>query len=170
MLPKLYTYSHVQQHTTDAAGCCRQAHVVQRYCHMTFTANVLCIYSIAKSVQCWTCRVVDFYSMTAVGPALTDMLVSQFWELDNDHDFLISKEDLIRYGNHSLTYRIVERIFQQVSLPSSSFTSVVRCRVHDCPMSHSHCMHKHSEIIPTAASVTLQIGGPLRQAVHCCAW
>ena len=39
----------------------------------------------------------------------------QFWELDNDHDFLISKEDLIRYGNHSLTYRIVERVFQQVS-------------------------------------------------------
>lgn len=39
----------------------------------------------------------------------------QFWELDNDHDFLISKDDLVRYGNHSLTYRIVERIFLQVS-------------------------------------------------------
>lgn len=56
-----------------------------------------------------------------VGPALTDMLVLQFWELDNDHDFLISKEDLIRYGNHSLTYRIVERIFQQVRCLSALF-------------------------------------------------
>ena len=39
----------------------------------------------------------------------------QFWELDTDHDFIISKEDLIRYGNHSLTYRIIDRIFQMVS-------------------------------------------------------
>ena len=39
----------------------------------------------------------------------------QFWELDADHDFLICKEDLLRYGNHSLTYRIVDRIFSQVT-------------------------------------------------------
>ena len=38
----------------------------------------------------------------------------QWWELDSDHDFLVSKNDLLRYGNHSLTYRIVERIFTQV--------------------------------------------------------
>lgn len=38
----------------------------------------------------------------------------QFWELDQDHDFFISKDDLLRYGNHSLTYRIVDRIFAQV--------------------------------------------------------
>ena len=38
----------------------------------------------------------------------------QFWELDTDHDFVISKEDLLRYGNHSLTYRIIDRIFSQV--------------------------------------------------------
>ena len=38
----------------------------------------------------------------------------QFWELDTDHDFYINKEDLLRYGNHSLTYRIVDRIFSQV--------------------------------------------------------
>lgn len=39
----------------------------------------------------------------------------QFWELDTDHDFYITKEDLLRYGNHSLTYRIVDRIFSQAS-------------------------------------------------------
>jgi len=37
----------------------------------------------------------------------------KFWELDTDHDFLIDREDLLRYGNHALTYRIVDRIFSQ---------------------------------------------------------
>ena len=41
------------------------------------------------------------------------VVVRQWWELDSDHDFLVSKNDLLRYGNHSLTYRIVERIFTQ---------------------------------------------------------
>ncbi|KAJ1694315.1 hypothetical protein LUZ63_011013 [Rhynchospora breviuscula] len=42
------------------------------------------------------------------------VIYCRFWELDTDHDFLISKENLIKYGNHSLTYRIVDRIFSQV--------------------------------------------------------
>lgn len=33
---------------------------------------------------------------------------------NTDHDFRISRDDLLRYGNHSLTYRIVDRIFSQV--------------------------------------------------------
>lgn len=44
------------------------------------------------------------------------MIYCKFWELDTDHDFLIDKENLIRYGNHALTYRIVDRIFSQVCL------------------------------------------------------
>ena len=36
----------------------------------------------------------------------------RFWELDGDHDFLIDKEDLLRYGNHALTYR-VDRVFAE---------------------------------------------------------
>ncbi|XP_072956658.1 serine/threonine protein phosphatase 2A regulatory subunit B''beta-like [Typha angustifolia] len=43
------------------------------------------------------------------------VIYCKFWELDTDHDFLIDKENLIRYGNHSLTYRIVDRIFSQVA-------------------------------------------------------
>eukprot|EP01018_Ginkgo_biloba_P022035 Gb_03011 [translate_table: standard] len=50
------------------------------------------------------------------------VIYCKFWELDTDHDFLIDKEDLLRYGNHSLTYRIVERIFSQVP---RKFTSKV---------------------------------------------
>ncbi|WOL16744.1 hypothetical protein Cni_G25532 [Canna indica] len=42
------------------------------------------------------------------------VIYCKFWELDTDHDFFIDKENLIKYGNHSLTYRIVERIFSQV--------------------------------------------------------
>ncbi|KAK2638053.1 hypothetical protein Ddye_025848 [Dipteronia dyeriana] len=50
------------------------------------------------------------------------VIYCKFWELDTDHDFLIDKENLIRYGNHALTYRIVDRIFSQVS---RKFTSKV---------------------------------------------
>jgi len=52
----------------------------------------------------------------------------QWWELDSDHDFLVSKNDLLRYGNHSLTYRIVERIFTQARAgPSQRRTAATRC-------------------------------------------
>nr|GEY31043.1 serine/threonine protein phosphatase 2A regulatory subunit B''beta-like [Tanacetum cinerariifolium] len=50
------------------------------------------------------------------------VIYCKFWELDTDHDFLIDKENLIRYGNHALTYRIVDRIFSQVP---RKFTSEV---------------------------------------------
>ncbi|KAL3573727.1 hypothetical protein D5086_024340 [Populus alba] len=50
------------------------------------------------------------------------VIYCKFWELDTDHDFLIDKENLIRYGNHALTYRIVDRIFSQVA---RKFTSKV---------------------------------------------
>ena len=49
---------------------------------------------------------------------LEGLLLMQFWELDSDHNFLLSQEDLLRYGNHALTYRIVDRIFSQVSRAS----------------------------------------------------
>lgn len=50
------------------------------------------------------------------------VIYCKFWELDSDHDFVIDKDDLLRYGNHALTYRIVERIFSQVP---RKFTSKV---------------------------------------------
>lgn len=52
------------------------------------------------------------------------MIYCKFWELDADHDFLIDKENLIKYGNHSLTYRIVDRIFAQVSLLNFSIKTL----------------------------------------------
>ncbi|CAK9140604.1 unnamed protein product [Ilex paraguariensis] len=42
------------------------------------------------------------------------VIYCKFWELDTDHDFLIDKDNLIKYGNHALTFRIVDRIFSQV--------------------------------------------------------
>lgn len=51
------------------------------------------------------------------------VIYCKFWELDTDHDFLIDKENLIRYGNHALTYRIVDRIFTQVCVGDIFFCS-----------------------------------------------
>jgi serine/threonine-protein phosphatase 2A regulatory subunit B'' len=50
------------------------------------------------------------------------VIYCKFWELDTDHDFLIDKENLIRYSNHALTYRIVDRIFSQVPRKFTSKT------------------------------------------------
>lgn len=44
------------------------------------------------------------------------MIYCKFSELDTDHDFFIDKENLIKYGNHALTYRIVDRIFSEVCI------------------------------------------------------
>ncbi|KAF9605694.1 hypothetical protein IFM89_018037 [Coptis chinensis] len=51
------------------------------------------------------------------------VIYCKFWEVDTDHDFLVDKENLIRYGNHALTYRIVDRIFSQIP---RRFTSKVK--------------------------------------------
>lgn len=48
------------------------------------------------------------------------VIYCKFWDLDTDHDFLLSRDDLLRYGNHALTYRIVERIFSQCGRPFAS--------------------------------------------------
>ncbi|MBA0830895.1 hypothetical protein Goarm_015392, partial [Gossypium armourianum] len=48
------------------------------------------------------------------------VIYCKFWELDTEHYFFIDKENLIRYGNHALTYRIVDRIFSQVPRKFSS--------------------------------------------------
>uniref|UniRef100_A0A7S2S6E6 Calmodulin n=1 Tax=Mucochytrium quahogii TaxID=96639 RepID=A0A7S2S6E6_9STRA len=48
------------------------------------------------------------------------VLYCKFWELDSDHDFLLSRDDLMRHGGHSLTPKIVDRIFQQVVYPFMS--------------------------------------------------
>jgi hypothetical protein len=45
-----------------------------------------------------------------------------------DHDFRISRDDLLRYGNHSLTYRIVDRIFAQAGVSwLAAFVSLAGC-------------------------------------------
>ncbi|XP_031284411.1 serine/threonine protein phosphatase 2A regulatory subunit B''alpha-like [Pistacia vera] len=48
------------------------------------------------------------------------VIYCKFWELDTDRDFLIEKENLIKYSNHALTYRIIDRIFSQVPRKFSS--------------------------------------------------
>eukprot|EP00002_Diphylleia_rotans_P006842 TRINITY_DN1627_c0_g1_i1.p1 TRINITY_DN1627_c0_g1~~TRINITY_DN1627_c0_g1_i1.p1 ORF type:complete len:420 (-),score=76.48 TRINITY_DN1627_c0_g1_i1:176-1435(-) len=50
------------------------------------------------------------------------VLYCKFWELDTDHDHVISRDDLQKYGSHSLTHRVIDRIFSQVP---KKFTSTV---------------------------------------------
>lgn len=45
------------------------------------------------------------------------VLYCRFWELDANHDLQIDKEDLMRYSSHSLTTRIVDRIFSGQARP-----------------------------------------------------
>jgi serine/threonine-protein phosphatase 2A regulatory subunit B'' len=45
-----------------------------------------------------------------------------FWELDSDHDFLLDKDDLLKYDGHTLSRRAVDRIFSEIP---TKFTSAV---------------------------------------------
>eukprot|EP01017_Pseudomicrothorax_dubius_P034160 TRINITY_DN464_c0_g1_i6.p1 TRINITY_DN464_c0_g1~~TRINITY_DN464_c0_g1_i6.p1 ORF type:complete len:534 (+),score=103.75 TRINITY_DN464_c0_g1_i6:138-1739(+) len=42
------------------------------------------------------------------------VIYCKFWELDTDHDFLLSKEDFSRYAGYTLSKRVVDRIFGQI--------------------------------------------------------
>lgn len=45
------------------------------------------------------------------------VLYCKFWELDTDHDFLLSRDDLDALGNHSLTKPVLDRVFSQAGRP-----------------------------------------------------
>jgi len=45
-----------------------------------------------------------------------------FWELDTDHDFLLDRDDLIKYDRHALSRRVIDRIFSEAP---ARFTSAV---------------------------------------------
>lgn len=48
------------------------------------------------------------------------VLYCRFWELDHDRDYLITREDLLKYGDHSLSHLIVDRIFDAAPRPFES--------------------------------------------------
>lgn len=39
------------------------------------------------------------------------VLYCKFWDLDSDHDFLIDKEDLVKYDGHAWSPRAIDRVF-----------------------------------------------------------
>eukprot|EP00587_Corethron_hystrix_P002287 CAMPEP_0113311470 /NCGR_PEP_ID=MMETSP0010_2-20120614/8692_1 /TAXON_ID=216773 ORGANISM="Corethron hystrix, Strain 308" /NCGR_SAMPLE_ID=MMETSP0010_2 /ASSEMBLY_ACC=CAM_ASM_000155 /LENGTH=574 /DNA_ID=CAMNT_0000167111 /DNA_START=68 /DNA_END=1792 /DNA_ORIENTATION=+ /assembly_acc=CAM_ASM_000155 len=45
------------------------------------------------------------------------VLYCRFWELDHDRDYRITREDLLRYSDHSLSHMIVDRIFDAAPRP-----------------------------------------------------
>jgi serine/threonine-protein phosphatase 2A regulatory subunit B'' len=42
------------------------------------------------------------------------VLYCKFWDLDSDHDFLLDKEDLLKYDGHAYSAKAIERIFSEV--------------------------------------------------------
>eukprot|EP00033_Pygsuia_biforma_P004760 GCRY01005220.1.p1 GENE.GCRY01005220.1~~GCRY01005220.1.p1 ORF type:complete len:572 (+),score=138.73 GCRY01005220.1:166-1881(+) len=60
-------------------------------------------------------KVLDFFSYEHFY-----VLYCKFWELDDDHDLLIDRDDLCKYGNYSLSNRVIDRIFAEVPRPFSS--------------------------------------------------
>lgn len=82
----------------------------------------------------------------------------QFWELDTDHDFFVTKEDLLRYGNHSLTYRIVDRIFSQVL-----FSTLLL--VHASQHVHTACMAYARHLKSIASLQAANSAKPIRCAL-----
>lgn len=42
------------------------------------------------------------------------VLYCRFWELDNDHDYYITKEEFSKYDGHALSRKAVDRIFTQI--------------------------------------------------------
>lgn len=45
------------------------------------------------------------------------VLYCRFWELDHDRDYKITREDLLKYGEQSLSHMIVDRIFDAAPRP-----------------------------------------------------
>ncbi|GKY96340.1 hypothetical protein MPSEU_000593700 [Mayamaea pseudoterrestris] len=45
------------------------------------------------------------------------VLYCRFWELDHDRDYRITKDDLLKYGDHSLSHMVVDRIFDAAPRP-----------------------------------------------------
>lgn len=41
------------------------------------------------------------------------MIYIKFWELDVDHDFLLTKEEFSKYSGYTLSRKVVERIYSQ---------------------------------------------------------
>ncbi|RUO96036.1 serine/threonine-protein phosphatase 2A regulatory subunit B [Jimgerdemannia flammicorona] len=39
------------------------------------------------------------------------VIYCKFWELDQDHDLVISDDDLAKYGGYALTPRTIKRVF-----------------------------------------------------------
>ncbi len=48
------------------------------------------------------------------------VLYCKFWDLDSDHDFLIDKDDLVKYDGHAFSPRAIERVFSETGFKFTS--------------------------------------------------
>lgn len=48
------------------------------------------------------------------------VLYCKFWELYTDHDFLLDKEDLLKYDGHAFSRKAIDRVFSEVPMRFTS--------------------------------------------------
>lgn len=73
-------------------------------------------------------RVTDYFSYEHFY-----VIYCKFWELDTDHDLVISAQDLARHADHALTTRIINRVMSGVvtRFVRGSYSCVLLCCVID---------------------------------------
>jgi len=58
------------------------------------------------------------------------VIYCKFWELDSDHDFLLSREDMLRYDNGALSPLIIDRVMNgQSACTHTLAVSVPACLI-----------------------------------------
>lgn len=65
------------------------------------------------------------------------VLYCRFWELDQDRDYRITREDLLKYGDQSLSHMIVDRIFDAAPRPFEQQIQLQQ-QGHDVIQRHNH--------------------------------
>jgi hypothetical protein len=75
---------------------------------------------------------------------------------------MIDRDDLLRYGGHGLTYRIVDRIFQQAP---RRFACQSPGKM-GCAARELHAVHAHGRSVRSARSVTPALSMHVLHASH----
>jgi hypothetical protein len=104
------------------------------------------------------------------------VIYCKFWELDKDHDLLIDKDELLKYGGSGLSSKVVERVFSFPRFTSSKL-KIPQGKLHYqdfvCKFFHSifenlHCkglfLLKKTRIIQRASIIGSIVWIPMEMA------
>lgn len=84
----------------------------------------------------------------------------KFWELDSDRDMLLRKEDVLKYGDYSLSSRIVDRLFEfcRFNPPSAPAAAALSSDSrNEIPMTYQDFVYLLLSNIDTSASASIEL-------------